>query len=159
MRKKHSLLAYLCIGIGIFLLLRELRIPFFVDFYSWQSLLIVIGLGIIIHSYTTKTYQNLFIGTALFGIGIHLHGIKHYSFWVDDWSVYLIIVGLSFIIRYTKTKKGFFSGLVFILLGMLFLFSEQLSIYTDWLAPIVVFFERFWPILLILLGIIILKRK
>ncbi|WP_080874218.1 LiaI-LiaF-like domain-containing protein [Oceanobacillus timonensis] len=159
MKRKHSLLAYLCIGIGIFLLFRELRIPFFVDLYSWQSFLIVIGIGIIIHSYTTKTYQNLFIGTLLFGIGIHLHGINHYSFWVDDWSVYLIIIGLAFIIRYTKTKKGFFSGAVFILAGLLFLFSEQLSIYTSWLEPIVSFLERFWPVLLVLLGIIMLKRK
>ncbi|GGP13610.1 LiaI-LiaF-like domain-containing protein [Oceanobacillus neutriphilus] len=159
MKKKHSLLAYLCIGVGIFLLLRELRIPFFVDFYSWQSLLIVIGLGVIIHSYTTRTYQNLFIGTLLFGVGIHLHGIKHYSFWVDDWSVYLIIIGLAFIIRYTKTKKGFFSGIFFILAGLLFLFAEQLSIYTSWLEPIVLLLERFWPVLLILLGIIMLKRK
>ncbi|UUI38247.1 LiaF transmembrane domain-containing protein [Oceanobacillus oncorhynchi] len=159
MKRKHSLLAYLCIGIGIFLLLRELRIPFFVDLYSWQSFLIVIGIGIIIHSYTTKTYQNLFIGTLLFGIGIHLHGIKHYSFWIDDWSVYFIIIGLAFIIRYTKTKKGFFLGLFSILLGLLFLFSEQLSIYTSWLEPIVSLLERFWPILLILLGMFMLKRK
>ncbi|WP_040981706.1 LiaF transmembrane domain-containing protein [Oceanobacillus jeddahense] len=159
MKRKHSLLAYLCIGIGIFLLLRELRIPFFVDLYSWQSFLIVIGLGVIIHSYTTKAYQNLFIGTLLFGIGIHLHGIKHYSFWVDDWSVYFIIIGLAFIIRYTKTKKGFFLGIFTVLLGLLFLFSDQLSIYTSWIEPIVSFLERFWPILLILLGIIMLKRK
>ncbi|MEF3328150.1 MULTISPECIES: LiaF transmembrane domain-containing protein [Oceanobacillus] len=159
MKRKHSLLAYLCIGIGIFLLLRELRIPFFVDLYSWQSFLIVIGIGIIIHSYTTKTYQNLFIGTLLFGIGIHLHGVKHYSFWIDDWSVYFIIIGLAFIIRYTKTKKGFFLGLFSILLGLLFLFSEQLSIYTSWLEPIVSLLERFWPILLILLGMFMLKRK
>jgi len=159
MKRKHSLLAYLCIGIGIFLLLRELRIPFFVDLYSWQSFLIVIGIGIIIHSYTTKTYQNLFIGTLLFGIGIHLHGVKHYSFWIDDWSVYFIIIGLAFIIRYTKTKKGFFIGLFSILLGLLFLFSEQLSIYTSWLEPIVSLLERFWPVLLILLGMFMLKRK
>ncbi|GAA0326785.1 MULTISPECIES: LiaF transmembrane domain-containing protein [Oceanobacillus] len=159
MKRKHSLLAYLCIGIGIFLLLRELRIPFFVDLYSWQSFLIVIGIGIIIHSYTTKTYQNLFIGTLLFGIGIHLHGVKHYSFWIDDWSVYFIIIGLAFIIRYTKTKKGFFLGLFSILLGLLFLFSEQLSIYTSWLEPIVSLLERFWPVLLILLGMFMLKRK
>ena len=159
MKRKHSLLAYLCIGIGIFLLLRELRIPFFVDLYSWQSFLIVIGIGIIIHSYTTKTYQNLYIGTLLFGIGIHLHGVKHYSFWIDDWSVYFIIIGLAFIIRYTKTKKGFFLGLFSILLGLLFLFSEQLSIYTSWLEPIVSLLERFWPILLILLGMFMLKRK
>lgn len=159
MKRKHSLLAYLCIGIGIFLLLRELRIPFFVDLYSWQSFPIVIGIGIIIHSYTTKTYQNLFIGTLLFGIGIHLHGVKHYSFWIDDWSVYFIIIGLAFIIRYTKTKKGFFLGLFSILLGLLFLFSEQLSIYTSWLEPIVSLLERFWPVLLILLGMFMLKRK
>ncbi|WP_152654771.1 hypothetical protein [Oceanobacillus sp. CFH 90083] len=159
MKRKHSLLAYLCIGIGVFLLLRELRIPFFVDLYSWQSLLIVIGLGIIAHSYTTKTYQNLFIGTLLFGVGIHLHGVKQYPFWIDDWSIYLIIIGLSFIVRYTKTKKGFFLGASSILLGLIFLFAEQLSIYTSWLAPIVSFLERFWPILLILLGIIMLKRK
>lgn len=159
MKKKHSLIAYLCIAIGIYFLLKELKLPFLTDFYSWQTLLMIIGLGILIHSYTTRAFTNLFAGTLLLGVGIHLHGVKHYDFWLEHWAVYLIIIGLALLVRYSKTKKGLLAGISFIVVGLIFIFSNQLSFYTEWINPIIHLFERFWPIVLILIGFYLLRRK
>lgn len=159
MKKQHTLFAYLLIGIGLFFLLRELKLPILTDFYSWQTLLIIVGLAFLIHSYTTKNYDNLFAGTLILGIGIHLHGTEHYSFWIDHWAVYVLIVGLSFMVRAAKTKKGFVTGVLFIAIAVLLIFSINLPAYFDWIYRIVDFLERFWPIVLIIMGVYFLKKK
>ncbi|BAC14027.1 LiaI-LiaF-like domain-containing protein [Oceanobacillus iheyensis] len=158
MKKQHSLIAYLFIAIGVYFLFRELKLPFFTDFYSWQTLLMIIGIGVLIHSYTTRTYNNLFAGTLILGIGIHLHGVKHYHFWIDHWGVFPLIIGLALLVRYSKTKKGLLSGIVIVIIGLLFIFSDQLSYYTEWMNPITNLLDRFWPILLILLGFFMLRK-
>ncbi|WP_067727261.1 LiaI-LiaF-like domain-containing protein [Oceanobacillus damuensis] len=159
MKKQNSLLAYLLIGIGIYFLLRELKIPILTDFYSWQTLLIIIGLSLLIHSYTSKGYQNLFGGTIILGIGIHLHGVQHYSFWIDHWAVFLLIIGLAFIVRYSKTKNGLLPGLFLVALAVLMIFSINLPDYLDWIYEIVDVLESFWPIALILVGIYFLRKR
>ncbi|WP_249870955.1 LiaI-LiaF-like domain-containing protein [Oceanobacillus saliphilus] len=159
MKKQNSLLAYLLIGIGIYFLLRELKIPILTDFYSWQTLLIIIGLALLIHSYTSKNYQNLFGGTIVLGLGIHLHGVQYYTFWIDHWAVFLLIIGLAFIVRYAKTKKGLLPGLLLIGLAILMIFSINLPGYFNWIYDIIEFLERFWPIAMIVIGIYLLKKK
>ncbi|MFC4022625.1 LiaI-LiaF-like domain-containing protein [Oceanobacillus longus] len=159
MKKTNSLLAYLLIGIGIYFLLREMKIPILTNFYSWQTLLIIIGLALLIHSYTSKTYQNLFVGTIVLGLGIHLHGVQHYSFWIDHWGVILLIIGIAFIVRYAKTKKGLLPGLLLILLAVLFIFSINLPAYFDWIYSIIDLLERFWPIVLIVIGFYLMKKQ
>jgi hypothetical protein len=159
LKKQNALLAYILIGVGLFFLLKQLKIPVLTDFYSWQTLLIVVGLALLIHGYSAKHYQNLFSGTVVLGIGIHLHGLAHYSFWIDHWAVYILIVGIAFIIQYTKSKKGLFPGLLLILLSVLLIFSNQLSIQFKWLYDIIHIIERFWPIILIVIGFYLLKKK
>nr|CDQ36897.1 hypothetical protein BN993_06417 [Virgibacillus halodenitrificans] len=157
--RKNSLAAYIIIGIGIYFLLKELRLPIITNFYSWQTLLIIIGLAFLIHSYTTKQHQNLFVGTILLGFGIHFHGVQNYSFWIDHWGVYLLIIGIAFLIKFTQTKEGLFPGLLLISIALVFIFSVQLPEWLTWVYVLIDYGERFWPIILIILGIYLLKRK
>ncbi|MFD2194342.1 LiaI-LiaF-like domain-containing protein [Oceanobacillus bengalensis] len=160
MKKQNTLFAYLLIGIGVFFLLRQLKIPIITNFYSWQSLLIIIGLVLLIYSYTTKSHQNLFIGTILLGFGIHLHGLKHYHFWIEHWAVYPLIIGIAFVVRALKTKKGYVTGFLLIVFSLLILFSANLSPYFYWINDVIHSLETYWPVILIVIGIYILwKRK
>lgn len=159
MKKKNAFSAYLLIGIGVYFLLRQLKIPILTDFYSWQTLLIIVGLALLIHSYTSKNYQNLFTGTIVLGLGIHFHGVAHYSFWIDHWAVYLLIVGIAFIVRYVNTKSGLFPGVLLIAFAIIMIFSIQLPIWFDWIYIVINFIEKFWPILLIVLGVYLLTKK
>ncbi|ASN05086.1 LiaI-LiaF-like domain-containing protein [Virgibacillus necropolis] len=159
MKKQHAFAGYLLIGFGLYFLLSKLSLPIITDFYSWPTLFIIIGLAFLIHSYKTKDYQNLFSGTIILGLGIHFHGVNHYSFWIDHWGVYLLIVGIAFMVRFLKTKEGLFSGLILIGLSLIVIFSVNLPPYLNWVYQFLELIEQFWPVVLIGIGIYFLKRK
>ncbi|WP_217586871.1 LiaI-LiaF-like domain-containing protein [Lentibacillus saliphilus] len=159
MKKQHTFTAYLLIGIGTYFLLRQLKIPIFTDFYSWPTLLIIIGLAFLIHAIQSRQHQNLFTGSFLMGIGIHFHGLEHYPFWPDHWAMYTLIVGIAFFIRYMRTKRGLLPAGILIGFSLLFIFSVDIPKQLSWVYDIVSFLERFWPVALIILGIYFLKKK
>jgi hypothetical protein len=159
-KKQNALPAYILIGIGIFFLLRQLKLPIITDFYSWQTIIIIIGLALLIHSYTSKSYHNLFSGSILLGIGIHLHGIQHYDFWIDHWAVYPLIIGIAFLVRRTKVKQGLFPGVILTAVSILLIFSVSLPPWLDWVYQVIDTLEQFWPVVLILIGLyLLMKRK
>ncbi|MGP4064915.1 LiaI-LiaF-like domain-containing protein [Oceanobacillus sp. M65] len=160
MKKQNALPAYILIGIGIFFLLRQLKLPIITDFYSWQTIIIIIGLALLIHSYTSKSYHNLFSGSVLLGIGIHLHGIQHYDFWIDHWAVYPLIIGIAFLVRRTKVKQGLFPGVILTAVSILLIFSVSLPPWLDWVYQVIDTLEQFWPVVLIIIGLyLLMKRK
>jgi hypothetical protein len=159
MKNKNTLTAYMLIGIGLYFLLRQLKLPIFTDFYSWPTILIIIGIALLIYSFQAKDYNSLFSGTLLFGLGIHFHGIKHYGFWIDHWAMYPLIVGIAFLVRYVKTKQGLFPGLILIVLSCIFIFSINIPSWFNWIHDIVDFIDVYWPIVLVVIGIYLLKKR
>ncbi|WP_257000940.1 LiaI-LiaF-like domain-containing protein, partial [Terribacillus saccharophilus] len=57
MTKKNAFIGFLLLGIGAYFLLRQLRVPLFVDFYSWPTLLIIIGAALLLHAYLAKDHK------------------------------------------------------------------------------------------------------
>ncbi|MUV39412.1 putative membrane protein YsxD [Lentibacillus sp. JNUCC-1] len=159
MKKQHTFTAYLLIGLGIYFLLKQLKVPILTDFYSWPTLLIIIGLAFLIYAIRAKEYQQLFTGTLLLGLGIHFHGLNHYSFWPDHWAMYTLIIGIAFFVRYLKTKQGMVLALVMMGLSLFFIFSMQIPSELSWIYDIVGLIERFWPVALVIIGLYLLKRK
>jgi hypothetical protein len=159
LKRQHSIGAYILIGIGVFFLLRQLKVPILTNFYSWQTIVIIIGLALVIHSYKTKSHQNIFSGIVILGIGIHFHGLEHYSFWIDHWAVFILIIGIAFLVRYTKTKEGFLYGILLSGLAIFLLFPINLPNWLNWIYTLLDFVERFWPIFLIIIGIYLLRRE
>ncbi|WP_121639621.1 LiaI-LiaF-like domain-containing protein [Virgibacillus sp. Bac330] len=159
MKKQNTLTAYLLIGIGLFFLLKQLNIPILNNFYSWQTIIIIIGLVLLIHSYITKNYQNLFSGTILLGLGIHFYGLTYYSFWIDHWAMYVLIVGVAFIVRFLQTKEGLIPGILLTAFSLVMMFSVQLPSWFNWIYTIVDVMERFWPVLLIIFGLFLLTKR
>lgn len=159
MKKQNLFVAYLLIGIGIYFLLKQLHVPIFTNFYSWPTLLIIIGSALLLHSYSSKDYQNLFSGTILLGLGIHFHGLEHYSFWIDHWAVYPFIIGIAFIVRYLRTKRGLFVGIILVGISSLMIFSITVPTWFRWIYTLIDLLEKFWPIAIIVLGIYFLMKK
>src|SRR5699024_11658523 len=95
------------IGLGIYFLIQQLDLQMFYYFYSIQTFLIIIGISFLIHSFSAREYEHIFTGDLLLGLGIHFHGLENYDFWLDHWSIYALIVGIAFLERFFKTKKGF----------------------------------------------------
>ncbi|UOQ86182.1 LiaI-LiaF-like domain-containing protein [Gracilibacillus salinarum] len=157
--KKNGLVAYLLIGIGIYFLLRELRIPVFTDFYSWPTLLILVGVAFLIYAFSIKDYTNIFPGVILLGLGIHFHSLNHYPFWIDHWAMFTIIVAIAFLARALKTKNGFFPGLILLAISLFAIFADQQPSWFNWINQVMLWLERFWPIILIALGAYLLLKK
>lgn len=159
MRKQNSFAAYILIGIGFYFLIKQLNLPILTDFYSWPTLLIIVGIALLIHSYAAKDYQNLFSGTVVLGLGIHFHGLNHYSFWIDHWAMFPLIIGIAFIVRFLRTKNGLLPGIILIGVSMLMIFSIDVPEWLSWIYIVIDFLEQFWAIALIVLGIFLLKKK
>ncbi|MDL4841696.1 LiaI-LiaF-like domain-containing protein [Aquibacillus rhizosphaerae] len=159
MKKQHNLFAFLLIGIGTYFLLKQLRLPIFTDFYSWPTLFIIIGLSFLLHSYISKDYKNLFPGTIIFGLGIHFHGLNHYSFWIDHWGVYPFIISIGFLIRFQKTKNGLIPGLILFIISLFAIFVTDKPEWFGWVNKIVDLLENFWPFVLIIAGAYLLFKK
>lgn len=159
MKKQHAFTAYILIGIGVYFLIKQLNLNLFENFYSWPTFLIIIGIAFLIHSYGAKEHQHIFTGTLLLGLGIHFHGIENYDFWLDHWSIYALIVGVAFLIRFLKTKKGLLPGSILIGISLLMIFSISLPTWFQWIYDVAEFLETFWPIALIVIGIYFLRYK
>lgn len=159
MKRQNSFIAYLLIGMGIYFLLKQLKVPIFTNFYSWPTLLIIVGGALLLHSYSSREDQNLFSGTLLLGLGIHFHGLEHYSFWLGHWAVYPLIIGIAFFIRYLRTKKGLLISLLFIGMSLLMIFSIEIPSWFQWIYQLTDLLEMYWPVAIIILGIYLLKKK
>src|SRR5690625_7237612 len=159
MKKHNAFTAYILIGLGIYFLIQQLDLQMFDKFYSWPTFLIIIGISFLIHSFSASEYEHIFTGVLLLGLGIHFHGLENYDFWFDHWSVYALITGLAFIIRYFQTKKGFIPGAVLIGIALLMIFSVTLPDWFQWIYGVVDFLESFWPVAVIAFGVYLLKFK
>lgn len=159
MKKQNSFAAYILIGIGLYFLIQQLDVPILSSFHSWPTLLIIIGISLLLHSYSAKDYQHLFSGTVVLGIGIHFHGLMYYDFWIDHWAMYPLIVGIAFIIRFLRTKSGILPGVLLIGIALFMLFSAYIPAKLNRINDVILFIEKFWPIVLIILGIFLLKKK
>ncbi|SER75176.1 hypothetical protein SAMN04487944_109116 [Gracilibacillus ureilyticus] len=156
--KKNNLLAYLLIGIGLYFLLRELQIPILTDFYSWPTLLILLGAAFLIHAFSGNEEKSIFPGVILFGLGIHFHGLTHYTFWIDHWGMYTLIVSIAFLLRFVKTKQGIIPGLILLVLSIFAIFVDNQPGWFRWIHEFMAWVERFWPVVLIGLGIYLLWK-
>ncbi|HLQ72269.1 MAG TPA: DUF5668 domain-containing protein [Bacillota bacterium] len=159
MKRQHTFIACVLIGIGLFYLLKQLNIDLLHGFYGWPTILMIIGIAFLINSIMNKDYSNIFTGTFLLGLGIHFHGLHHYTFWLEHWSVFTLLIGISLITRSIWTKNGFMSGLVFTVISGLLLFNNQLGEMYHWSAEVIDWVYRLWPVVFIILGIYLLKRK
>lgn len=159
MKKQNILTAYILIGIGVYFLSKQFDIPFLTPFYGWPTLLMIVGVALLLHSFRTKDGQNIFMGVIILGLGIQFHGQHNYAFWSDHWAIYILIIGIAFIIRAFWTKEGVLTGIILTLLASMFIFSWSLP---HWLASPLQSLQHIhtlWPIVIIILGIYLLTKK
>src|SRR5699024_990788 len=126
MKKGHLLTAYILIGLGSYFLIKQLHLSLFSSFYGWPTILIIIGISFLLHSYVVNDNGHLFAGVLLIGSGVHLHGLENYAFWYDHWSVYMLIVGLAYIALFFKSKKGLIPALILLSISLIMILSMTL---------------------------------
>jgi hypothetical protein len=61
--------------------------------------------------------------------------------------------------RFQKTNNGLFQAFLFLILAVLLLFYDKITAYFDLLQNGMSFIWKFWPALLIVVGIYFLLKK
>jgi len=151
--------------VGSALLLKELDVLTFKWRFIWWGLLLLFGAFAFIRGFSQNEKAKVFWGTVafLFGLYFILRSVDYFIIGIISFfPITLIIIGLAFLLTsFTIPRSGIpvvffflFSGL-----GFAFLLEEHghLESWEIWDA-----IRTYWPLVLVLLGIIIIfqsKRK
>jgi hypothetical protein len=159
MKKQSVFPGIVLIGIGLYFLIDRFHFPALQVFYSWPTLLIIIGIALLAQAYTSRDYQNIVPGFILTGIGVHFHLLNLLKVWPEHWAIFTLIIGIAFLLRYQQTKTGMLPGLLLLVLSIIALFYQEVIGWLSWVGSIVQFVEQYWPFALIAAGVYLLFIK
>src|SRR5699024_12357315 len=77
----------------------------------------------------------------------------------SHWAVYPLLIGIAFVVRALKIKKGMILGLFFILGSLIVIFSIKLPEWFNWVYQFTNYLESYCPIVLIVVGVYLLMKK
>ncbi|MBB6451937.1 signal transduction histidine kinase [Salirhabdus euzebyi] len=125
MKKQYLFTSSFMIGVGLYFFITQYNITFLHSYQTWPTLLIIIGVAFLIQGFFGKVHESLFPGIIILGFGIHFHGLLHYSFWIDHWGVYLLVISIAFFIQYQKTKNGLIIGVILLVISLFAILSSK----------------------------------
>ncbi|MDT8381893.1 MAG: hypothetical protein RQ728_06515 [Brevefilum sp.] len=158
MNRRASIVSgFFLILLGILFLIREIA-PQYFQFWDWPFIIIGLGFLFIIWAIASGTGGLAVPGSILAGLG----GIFYYQNMTGDWESWTYIwalipgfVGIGIIISSLidrNFKQSISAGLILILISAIMLFSFGAAFGLD---PEI---TKYWPALLIALGLISLVR-
>ncbi|MBP2240616.1 hypothetical protein J2Z40_001173 [Cytobacillus eiseniae] len=161
MKNQRIFPGMILIGFGIYFFLEQINIPTLQPYFTWPTLLIIIGIAYLFQGYGARDYHAILPGTILAGFGLHFHIVNRLEVWPDHIGIFILILALGLLLQYQKTGSGLFSGCLFLLLSILLLFYDRIIGWLGFLETGVTTAWKFWPILFILIGgyLLFVKKK
>ncbi|WP_349408051.1 hypothetical protein [Pseudalkalibacillus sp. SCS-8] len=141
-------------GIGLYFLSKQWAVPFIGEMDALPAFLLIIGIAFLLQN---KQPYALFSGVVICGIALHYYASGTIEGWPSLWIVYFLSIGLGFILQNNKTKQGgLWIGAAMTIVALVALF---LSRTPGIIGDIIAYTERFWPVVLILVGGYMMKKK
>lgn len=160
MKKTSMIPGIILIGYGIYFYLDQADIVLFQQFYTWPTLMAIIGLAFLAQGYLGRDYDSILPGAILFGLGLHFHVVGRLAVWPDHLGAFILIIALGFLLRYQKSGNGLAYGILFLIVAALLLFYDSIAGWLGVLEGRFTAILNFWPAALILIGVyFLLKRK
>ncbi|MBS4216980.1 hypothetical protein KHA96_01485 [Bacillus sp. FJAT-49711] len=161
MKKTSYLSGVTLIGFGIYFLFQQYHFSPFQGFYTWPTLLVIVGIGFLANGYFGKDYESILPGVILTGLGFHFHIANKLEAWPDHVGIFLLLIAVGLLLKYVKTGTGLFQGLLFLTISAILLFFERL---VDWSANKghnIASISNFQPYFFIIVGayLLFIKRK
>jgi len=160
MKNQRIFPGIILIGFGAYIFLQQAGITIFQQFFTWPTLLIIIGLAFLGQGYSANDSEAILPGVIMTGFGLHFHLAGHAAFWPDNTiGMLILIISIGFFLRYQKTKSGLFQSALFFILAILLLFYDKIAENLGLLQNGMNFIWKFWPAFLIVVGIYFLLKK
>ncbi|KAB7668079.1 LiaI-LiaF-like domain-containing protein [Bacillus sp. B1-b2] len=140
------------VGFGLYFILKNFSITLFPDFFSWATLLVIVGSAFLFQGYGGKDYGSILPGVILTGFGLHFHLVNKLAIWPDHTGTFILIIALGFILQNQKTGQGMLNGILFLLLAVLLLFYQDILGSLTFLKVSSRTLHTIIPVLFILVG-------
>ncbi|MBD1381182.1 LiaF transmembrane domain-containing protein [Metabacillus arenae] len=161
MKNISTIIPYMLLSIGTFYFLQTFNYLKLQAENHWQMLLLFFGISFLITARTEREASYFLPGIALSGIGLHFLLLQHYSVWPDTIPAFILIIALSLFALGKGRKNGYFPGVVVLAVGLFIHFYEQVINSFSFIQPYRAYFDKYWPILLIVTAfyLLFIKRK
>lgn len=147
------------IGFGLYFYFQQHPSALLKDYMSWPALLMIVGLAFLAQGYGAKDYEAILPGVILFGFGFHFQVVHKISVWPNNICIFILIISLGFLLRYQKTRTGFFQGALFLVLSIILLFYDKILHNLGTFETKVSSIWNIWPIILVAIGLLLLVFK
>lgn len=161
MKKQTVFFGIMFVGFSFFLLMNRFPFPLFAKLHSWPTLLLLVGIAMIVQAYRAYDFQQLLPGMLLLTLGIHFHAVSLFSFWPKHIGMVLFMIALSFLLSSRKNHANLLQGIFLFIFSMVMMFSDRLRTWTALFEQHFSYVWKFWPLLLLMIGLYLLffKRK
>jgi hypothetical protein len=159
MKNQRIFPGIILIGVGAYFFLQQTAITIMPQFFTWPTLLLIIGLAFLGQGYIGNDYEAILPGVILVGFGLYFLVLNHYAFWSNQVGSFVLFIALGSVLRYQKTHSGLFQAVLFLILSIILLCYDTISTYFGLLQNGVSIVWKFWPIVLIGIGIFLLYRR
>ncbi|GLB58397.1 LiaI-LiaF-like domain-containing protein [Cytobacillus sp. NCCP-133] len=161
MKNQRIFPGIILIGFGAYFFLQQTNFSALLPFYTWPTLLVIVGAAFLFQAYGARDYESILPGVILTGFGLHFHVVNRLEIWPDHIGIFILIIALGFLLRHQKTGTGLFQGILLLILAAMLLFYDRVIEWMGLLENGVSTAWRFWPILLMLIGLyfLIIKKK
>ncbi|MGX6442952.1 LiaF transmembrane domain-containing protein [Neobacillus sp. K501] len=162
MKNQRIFPGIILIGFGAYLFLQQFAIPALQIFLTWPTLLIIIGIAFLGQGYSAKDHEAILPGVLFAGFGLHFHFAGHLAIWpTNTIGMLVLFISIGYFLRFQKTNGGLFQAFLFLVLAFLLLFYDKVIGYLDFLQTGMNFITKFWPAIIILIGIyfLFIKKK
>lgn len=156
MKQQRIFPGFILIGFGLYFYLQQKNIVLFQEFFTWPTLLMIVGIAFLGQGYGARDYEAILPGTILVGFGLHFHVVNKLEIWPDHMGTFILIISLGFLLRYQKTRNGLFQGILFLTLSVILLFYDKVVGYLGLIEGRVGSAWEFWPIVIIVIGVYLL---
>jgi Domain of unknown function (DUF5668) len=156
MKQQRIFPGLILIGFGLYFYLQQANIVLFQHFFTWPTLLIIVGVAFLGQGYKGRENEAILPGTILVGFGLHFHVVNKLEIWPDHMGTFILIIALGFLLRYQKTRNGLFHGILFLVLSIILLFSDKAAGWLGLIEGSVGSAWEFWPIFIIAIGVYLL---
>src|SRR5690606_30212432 len=161
MRKQNLFPSIVLIGFGLYFFLQQTNIQISSQFFTWPTILLIVGLAFLIQAYSGNDLEMIVPGILFLGLGVHFHLIQNVHIQLDHIGGIILFIALGYFLRYQKTRNGLFYFWLFLILALIQLFYDK---YIQWIGIIEdkrLQFTSLWPIILVIAGayLFFFKRK